>query len=173
MKMSRDAVDAVTKPGVSRRAVVQGAAFGIAAVAVPMIGQALAAEKNLKFGTWKLNLERSQGGAARTSEIRVYEDAGDGFMRSTRDTVFADGRKQRAIYKAKPDNKEYPIVDENGVQTGTFAYTTANGTDTFTTRPKAGGLTTGETTPSKDGATLTMILRVDGKETINIYDRVK
>ena len=170
--MSGDVADGMKQPGLSRRALVKGAAFGMAAAAaVPVIGRA--ADKNLKFGTWKLNLERSQGGAARISEIRVYEDAGDGFMRSVRDTVFADGRKQHAVYKAKPDNKEYPIVDEHGTQTGTFAYTTANGTDTFTTRPKAGGLTTGETTPSKDGATLTMILRVGGKETVNIYDRVK
>lgn len=172
--MSSDAADRVVTSGLSRRAVVKSAAFGIAAAVVPAIGSALAADaKNPKFGTWKLNLERTQGGAARTSEIRVYEDAGDGFMRSTRDTVFADGRKQHAVYKAKPDNKEYPIVDENGTQTGTYAYTTANGTDKFTTRPKAGGVTTGETTPSKDGKTMTMILRVDGKETINIYDRVK
>jgi hypothetical protein len=170
--MSSD-TDGVTTPSLSRRTVVHGAVLGIAAAAVSSIGQVLAAEKNLKFGTWKLNLERSKGGAGRTSEIRVYADAGDGFMSSTRDTAFADGRKQHAFYKAKPDNKEYPIVDENGKQTGTFAYIHENGTDKFTTRPAAGGQTTGETTPSADGKTLTMILRSGGNETINIYDRVK
>ena len=67
---------------------------------------------SLKFGTWKLNVQKSKfpAGAEPRSDTRIYEDRGGGVIMSTHTTVDRQGKEALTIYAAKFDGKEYPVV---------------------------------------------------------------
>src|SRR5262249_5328877 len=128
---------------------------------IGFLASAGAAENKAKMGTWTLNLAKSSPdyAAARKSEVRVYERMPDGAVRSTRNTVYADGHEEVAVYVAKDDGKEYKIVDAGGRETGTFSFTSDGKTDAFITRRGGVQAVEGTTTTSVDGQTLIMVLR--------------
>jgi hypothetical protein len=77
-----------------------------------------------KFGTWKLNLQKSKfpAGAAPQSDTRVYEDRGDGVIMSTHTTVNQQGKEALTIYAAKFDGKEYPVATRGSGALSTISF---------------------------------------------------
>src|ERR1700722_11995543 len=75
---------------------------------LPLSGQAPRGLQ-LKFGTWKLNLQRSKFPPETSppqSDTRIYEDGGAGMIRSTHTTVNRQGEEALTTYSAKFDGKE-------------------------------------------------------------------
>jgi len=77
-----------------------------------------------KFGTWKLNLQKSKfpAGAAPQSDTRVYEDRGDGVIMSPHTTVNQQGKEALTIYAAKFDGKEYPVATRGSGALSTISF---------------------------------------------------
>ena len=80
---------------------------------------------HFKFGTWKLNLQKSKfppGTPAPRSDTRVYEDRGGGVIMSTHTTVSQQGQEALTIYAAKFDGKEYPVATRGSGALSTIAF---------------------------------------------------
>src|SRR5580704_9168410 len=145
-----------------------------------LAGQAFAQEGlKLKFGTWNLNLEESRfaPGSKPRSDIRIYEDRGDGVIMSTHTTVDQQGREALTIYAAKFDGKEYPVATRGSGAMSTIAFHVIDAySESFVLTRDGKVAVRGTTTISKDGKTMTMILnRTNGdKQTsqdIDIYEK--
>ncbi|MGP0070481.1 MAG: hypothetical protein ACLPWF_00910 [Bryobacteraceae bacterium] len=133
----------------------------------------------LKFGTWNLNLKKSNfaPGTKPRSDIRIYQDQGHGFIRSMHMTVSEKGEESITTYSAKFDGKEYPVVTRGSGIPGTIAFRVIDAnSESFVLTRNGKVAVRGTTTISIDGKTLTMTLnRIDeegpSSQTIDIYDR--
>jgi hypothetical protein len=116
----------------------------------------------LKFGTWKLNLQKSKfpsGTPPQQSDTRVYEDRGGGVVMSTHTTINQQGQEALTIYAAKFDGKEYPVATRGSGALSTIAFHAIDAySESFVLTRDGKVATRGTTTISKDGKTLTMIL---------------
>jgi hypothetical protein len=146
---------------------------------LPLSGQAPQGLQ-LKFGTWKLNLQKSKfppDTSPPQSDTRVYEDGGAGIIRSTHTTVTGEGKEALTTYSAKFDGHEYPVVTRGSNAPSSIAFHIMNPySESFTLTRDGKVATRGTTTISKDGKTLTMILNtVNAKgqtsQGISIYER--
>ena len=136
-------------------------------------------QMKLKFGTWKLNVQKSQfpAGGEPQSDTRVYEDRGGGVIMSTHTTVSHQGKESLTIYAAKFDGKEYPVVTRGSAALSTIAFhAIGRYSESFllTREGKVG--VRGTTSISKDGKTMTMGMDLtDGKgqtqHVIDIYEK--
>jgi hypothetical protein len=134
----------------------------------------------LKFGTWKLNLQKSKFPPETSppqSDIRVYEDGGAGIIRSTHTTINGQGEEALTTYSAKFDGKEYPVVTRGSSAPSSIAFHIISPySESFTLTRDRKVVTRGATTISKDGKTLTMVLnttnaRGQTSRGISIYEK--
>ena len=132
------------------------------------------------IGTWELNLEKSEfepSSSAPRITTRTVEDRGDGLFLVTRHGINAQGNRSFAQYAYKRDGKDYPIA-ELGAQT---AYSISirrvdAHTEEFTVKSDGRWVSTGTTTISGDGKTMTRNRRgtnEQGQETtsVQVYER--
>jgi hypothetical protein len=135
---------------------------------------------HLKFGTWKLNLQKSKfppGTPAPRSDTRVYEDRGGGVIMSTHTTVNQQGQEALTIYAAKFDGKEYPVATRGLGALTTIAFQVVDPySESFVLTRDGKVAVRGTTTVSKDGKTLTMTLNTinaqgQTSEGISIYEK--
>jgi hypothetical protein len=148
-------------------------------VLLPASGQAPQGLQ-LKFGTWKLNLEKSKFPPETSppqSDTRVYEDGGAGIIRSTHTTVNRAGEEALTTYSAKFDGKEYPVVTRGSSAPSSIAFHIINPySESFVLTRDGKVVTRGTTAISKDGKTLTMTLNtINAKgqtsQGISIYEK--
>jgi hypothetical protein len=133
----------------------------------------------LKFGTWKLNLQKSTfaPGTAPQSDTRVYEDRGGGVIMSTHTTVNQQGQEALTIYAAKFDGKEYPVATRGLGALSTIAFHVIDpDSESFVLTRDGKVAVRGTTTVSKDGKTLTMTLNTTNaqgqtSQGISIYEK--
>jgi len=134
----------------------------------------------LKFGTWKLNVQKSEfppGTPRPKSDTRVYEDRGGGVIMSTHTTVSQQGQEALTIYAAKFDGKEYPVATRGSGALSTIAFHVIDAySESFVLTRDGKVATRGTTTISKDGSILTMTLSTtDAKgqtlQGISIYEK--
>jgi hypothetical protein len=133
----------------------------------------------LKFGTWKLNVQRSKfsTGAEPQSDTRVYEDRGGGVIMSTHTTVDHRGKKALTIYAAKFDGKEYPVVTRGSAALSTIAFRAIDGySESFVLTRDGKVAIRGITSISKDGKTLTMKMTTtnaqgESQQIVDIYEK--
>jgi len=133
----------------------------------------------LKFGTWKLNLEKSTfaPGSKPRSDTRIYEDRGGGVIFSKHTTVDQQGREALTIYVAKFDDKEYPVITKGS---SAFSFITFHAitpySESFVLTRDGKVAVRGTTTLSKDGKTMTMTLNRTNSEgqtmqDIDVYEK--
>jgi hypothetical protein len=81
---------------------------------VGVLAQTPAAAKDPRIGTWKLNVEKSQGGPATPPRmiVRRWEARPDGFTIFTQATIDAQGNPHFIHNAYKVDGKDYPSYDE-------------------------------------------------------------
>jgi hypothetical protein len=118
-------------------------------------------EMKLKFGTWKLNVQKSQfpAGTEPQSDTRVYEDRGGGVIMSTHTTINHQGKESLTIYAAKFDRKEYPVVTRGSAALSTIAFDPIDRySESFVLTREGKVAVRGTTSISKDGRTLTMTM---------------
>jgi hypothetical protein len=133
----------------------------------------------LKFGTWKLNAQKSQfpPGAQPQSDTRVYEDRGGGVIMSTHTTVNAQGQEGLTIYAAKFDDKEYPVVTRgSGVVSSIRFHLIDAYSESFVLTRDGKVAVQGTTIITKDGKTMTMTLDTTNSQGqifhgISIYEK--
>jgi hypothetical protein len=144
-----------------------------------MCGQA-PADLQPKFGTWKLNLQKSkfpEETAAPQSDTRVYEDRGGGVVMSTHTTIDHHGKESLTIYAAKFDGKEYPVATRGSGALSTIAFHAIDPySESFVLTRDGKVATRGTTTISKDGKRLTMTLNTTNSkgqtsQGISIYEK--
>lgn len=136
-------------------------------------------EMRLKFGTWKLNLQKSTfpAGKAPRSDTRIYEDRGGGVIMSTHITVDEQGKEALTIYAAKFDGKEYPVATRGSGALNTIAFQVIDDySESFVLTRDGKVATRGTTSISKDGKTMTMMLNTTNaqglpEQTIDIYEK--
>lgn len=153
---------------------------GLVLLAVMSIGSQAQLGLDLKFGTWKLNLQKSKfppGTQPPQSDTRVYEDRGGGVVMSTHTTVNRQGQEALTIYAAKFDGKEYPVATRGSGALSTIAFHVIGPySESFVLTRDGKVATRGTTTVSKDGKILTMTLDTTdalGKtlQGISIYEK--
>jgi hypothetical protein len=133
----------------------------------------------LKFGTWKLNLEKSKfpEGARPRSDTRIYADKGNGLMTSTHTAVDPKGEETLTTYAARFDGKEYPVVTRGSAASSGIAFHIIDAySESFVLTRDGKIAVRGTTSISEDGRTLTMTLNrtnAQGKteRTINVYEK--
>jgi hypothetical protein len=136
-------------------------------------------EMKLKFGTWKLNVQKSQfpAGTEPQSDTRIYEDRGGGVIMSTHTTVNHQGKESLTIYAAKFDGKEYPVVTRGSAALSTIAFHVIDDySESFVLTREGKVAVRGTTSISKDGRTLTMTLDTTNAQgqtehVIDIYEK--
>ncbi len=126
------------------------------------------------IGTWKLNTAKSTGAAVPKSETRSYAASADGMLVSYK-RVDADGKASSVHAIVKYDGKDYPV-------TGAPDFDAVNarrvGPNTVESTQKRSGKSVSTTTRtvSKDGKTLTLVIRGTNAQgamttTTLVYDR--
>jgi len=120
----------------------------------------LFAQDMKKIGEWHLDLQASKlAGPATKSDVRIYEQADDGMLRSIHTVVQADGRTSTTIYTARDDGMEYPMMDAKGRSLGTIALKPdGDGAQTFFTKRDGVMTGRGRTSLSQDGRQMTMVI---------------
>src|SRR5580698_1018292 len=146
---------------------------------LPLSGQAPQGLQ-LKFGTWKLNLQKSKFPPETSppqSDTRIYEDGGAAIIRSTHTTVNHQGEESLTTYSAKFDGKEYPVVTRGSNAPASIAFHIIDPySESFVLTRDGKVATRGTTTISKDGKTLTMTLSITNSKGqtsrgISIYEK--
>src|SRR5690606_32548481 len=132
---------------------------------------AAAGQSPLKFGTWRLDAERSQlRGAPPIEEIRIYQDRGAGVIYSTREGIGSDGEPFFSSYAAKFDGPDYPRVVLGSGRVSTIAFTGVDDrTENFVVKVEGRVTMRGQTAVSADGQTLTTTISnfdAGGRETV-------
>lgn len=133
----------------------------------------------LKFGTWKLNVQRSKfpPGKEPRSDTRIYEDRGSGVILSTHTTVDRSGKESLTIYVAKFDGKEYPVATRGSGALSTIAFRVIDAySESFVLTRDGKVVNRGTTSISKDGKTLTMTMDTANAEgqaehVIDVYEK--
>ena len=133
----------------------------------------------LKFGTWKLNVQKSKfpSGIAPRSDTRTYEDRGGGAIMSTHTTVGQDGQETLTTYAAKFDGKEYPVSTRGSGALSTISFHVIDEySESFVLTRDGKVATRGTTSISKDGRTMTMTLNTTNaqgrpEQAIDIYEK--
>jgi hypothetical protein len=155
--------------GISRLSV----AVVLATLASPQIAHA---QSSLKFGTWRLDPERSElGGEPPRWEIRKYEDRGGGVVHSTREGLNSRGEPFFSMYAAKFDGKDYPRVVMGSGSVSTIAFTRVDDySENFAVKVEGRLVFNGNTRVSEDGQTLTTTIwqaNDQGPPSISVYVR--
>ena len=123
-------------------------------------------------GTWTLNVARStySPGPAPKSLTVKFEAAGDG-IKSTSDTVAADGSSTQTEYTAKYDGKDYPL---KGMKTAdTVSLKQVDASTTVRTDKKAGKVVRTYTRKlSADGKTMTVTITGTDEQGRTIHNTV-
>lgn len=111
-----------------------------------------------KVGVWDLDLAASRlAGVPPRGDVRAYEDAGDGMLRSIHTVVDAAGKESVTVYTARDDGKPYAMRSAAGADLGTIALTRRDRfTQDFVTVRDGKETGRGRTTLARDGGTLTM-----------------
>ena len=145
-------------------------ALALVTVAAPTI-----AAQPTKIGTWTLDLSRSVlQGPPPASDVRTYEEAGHGLIRSTHVTTSAEGIVSKTIYTAREDGKDYPMTDAAGQDAGSIAIVRRGPlAQSFVTKHDGKINANGTTTLSADGMMLTMVIALEGRPTkvVTIFTR--
>jgi hypothetical protein len=125
-----------------------------AAIVVGVLGgTALGQAADPLVGTWKLNVGKSKGRAAKSGSTTV-EKAGDG-VKFTVDLVTPDGTTTHWSFTANYDGKDNPVTG-NSPYGDTVALTRVNANTTRITNKHAGKVTSTQTIAvSDDGKTRT------------------
>ena len=134
--------------------------------------QPVRSQQDLIFGTWKINPAKTANPP--TSETRIYEDRGGGFILSTRQGVDAQGRDYFSQYAAKHDGKEYPRLVKGGKALTTITFQQVDPyTSTYILKSDGRVTATGKTVLSKDGEVLTVSTTdvSTGRTTTEVYDK--
>lgn len=134
--------------------------------------QPVSSQQDLIFGTWKINPAKTANPP--TSETRIYEDRGGGFILSTRQGVDAQGRDYFSQYAAKHDGKKYPRLVKGGKALTTITFQQADPyTSTYTLMSDGKVTATGKTVLSKDGKVLSVSTTevTGGRTTTEVYDK--
>ncbi|WP_428334061.1 hypothetical protein [Novosphingobium sp.] len=133
-------------------------AAAIACIAAPLCAQPGSPGK---LGKWRLDIAHSKLGPAPppAEDMRLYEAAPNGMIRSIHRVIYADGHSATTTYTAKDDGTDYPMTDARGAVIGTIALL-ARGprTQTFVTKRDGRITGTGITEISPDGITLRMTI---------------
>ncbi len=130
-----------------------------------------------KIGTWDLDIAASRLlTPAPRVDIRQYEEAGDGMVRSTHSVVDAGGKESVTIYTARDDGRPYPMRNAAGADLGTIALTRRDRFNQDFVTMRAGQETgRGRTTLSRDGRRMTMRITVrigsDRREMVTVFRR--
>jgi len=115
-----------------------------------------------KFGEWHFDAARSElTEPPPQADVRIYEDAGEGFIRSIHRIVSAGGEESVTTYVARADGTDYPLYDAAKHVIGTIALSPDSPkSQTFVT--KRNGILTarGKTTISPEGEEMTMVIRI-------------
>jgi hypothetical protein len=151
----------------------------LAMLAVASTGGQAQEGLGLKFGTWKLNVQKSKFplGGTPQSDTRVYEDRGGGVLMSTHTTITAEGHEALTIYAAKFDGRDYPVVTRgSGVVSSISFHVIDAYSESFTLTRDGKVAVQGVTTVAKDGRTLTMTLNTTNAHGqtfhgVNIYEK--
>ena len=127
--------------------------FTTAIVVGVLSGTALGQAADPLVGTWKLNVAKSKGRAAKSGSTTV-EKAGDG-VKFTVDLVTPDGATNHWSFTANYDGKDNPVTG-NSPYGETVALTRVNANTTRITNKHAGKVTSTQTIAvSDDGKTRT------------------
>jgi hypothetical protein len=112
-----------------------------------LIGQTAA--QGILFGTWKLNVAKSDfgtGSKLMSMVLKVTSDKPDDIEFSV-DQTTADGFQCSYSYKGAADGKEYPIIGSSSV----YSYTEETGVVHETQKDTDGTITKGDFTVSTNG----------------------
>ena len=126
------------------------------------------------IGTWKLNAAKSTGAAVPKSEARTYTASADGIVLNYQ-RVGADGKESSVHATVKYDGKDYPVTGSPDFDTASARRVGPNVVES--TQKRAGKpVSTTTRTLSKDGKTLTLVIRganAKGERTTTtlVYDR--
>lgn len=137
------------------------------------------AQSPLKFGTWKLNLEKSHfdPGPPPRRDTRIYQEAGGGLVKSTHTTVNAEGKESLTVYTARFDGREYPVETRGLNMPASIAFQVLDTySESFVLKRGGRVAATGTTRVWKDGKTLTITTKSSdsqGRESnsINVYEK--
>ncbi|MEI9851421.1 MAG: hypothetical protein WDN24_11955 [Sphingomonas sp.] len=121
------------------------------------------ADDPAKLGEWRLEPGLSRlAGPAPAEDLRIYEAAEGGMVRSTHRIRQADGSTSLTVYVARDDGRDYPMFDGAGRQTGTIALRpSGKRSQDFVTRREGKVTGRGRTRISADGRRMTMVIRLD------------
>ena len=155
--------------------------IAILGVLVGLVAQptsARRADADPRFGTWRLNLEKSryQGTMPPKSETRIYISAPDGSLTLTATTVLADGTTQVVRCMATSDGNEHPYTGPTA-DTITISAKDAHGYTLYITLKKGGTVvqtTLATVTPDRKVMTYrTKAFDRDGKpiSSTQVYDK--
>jgi hypothetical protein len=147
------------------------------AAATLLLGANLAQAADPIVGTWTLNLSKSKfASAAPASETRTYSQSADGTISLTAKTVGADGREKSETSSFRLDGKEYPYKSDTIDADSVSERRISSHVTTWRLKKDGKVVETGRRTVSRDGRTLTMILRgtnVRGKKStdVEVFDK--
>lgn len=138
-------------------AIVRRLVFGAAAAALALqVASVSAQSKDLRLGSWKLNVEKSKyspGPAPKSLDLKI-EAAGKG-VHVTTSSVAADGTVSSTEYTANYDGKDVPL--KGSPMADTTSLKRVNKLTTLRTDKKAGKpVATLKSTVSKDGKLFTV-----------------
>ena len=132
----------------------------IVAITLAFAGTALAQSSQTNFGTWKLNLAKSTYSAGTAPKSGTFTNEVDGAgVKTTSDSVTADGTAMHSSYTVIYDGKEKPITGKttNG---DVVSATRIDPNSVRSVYKKDGKVTVTMTSVvSKDGKTLTLTIK--------------
>jgi hypothetical protein len=73
----------------------------------------VSAQRDPLFGTWKLNLAKTNSSGAGPSSVRKYEPFERDGIKFTIETINADGTRTTGGYSGHFDGKDYPVIGTN------------------------------------------------------------
>jgi hypothetical protein len=139
------------------------------AVLAVVVGLTLSvsAQRDPLFGTWKLNLTKSNSSGSGPSSVRKYEVFERDGIKFTIDTVNADGTHTTGGYSGHFDGKDYPVTGTNADAVSLTRLDAYTFEATLKRRGKVVNVV--RHVVSKDGKTLTTT--VSGSSTAVVWDR--
>ena len=148
--------------------------FGIVALALAFAGTAFAQSSQTNIGTWKLNLAKSTYTAGTAPKSGTFTNEVDGAgVKTTSDSVTADGTAMHSTYTVIYDGKEKPITGKT--TNGDVVSATRIDPNTVRSVYKKDGKVTVTMTSvvSKDGKVLTLTVNTLGQtvNTVAVYDK--
>jgi hypothetical protein len=130
---------------------------GVAVALIVFLATPSAQAPDPLIGTWKLNVAKSTfPGPPFKSEIRTYEDRGEGIVVITVDVVDAQGTRSYNVVAVKFDGKDYPVLSRDAETTTTIGYKRIDKyTLEYVAKQNGKVVTATSSTLSRDGKTMT------------------